>query len=498
MVRGTFVVGVIGACALVVFGLAVGGASGVAWGSPTGGSPFAGDVFTYDYDNTRSGDDVAATRIAGLSRNPAWNDDSLDGAVFGEPLVDDGTVYVATEADTVYAISLRTGAIRWKLQVGSAPRLAIVDSAPTLSGNCGDIDPLGITGTPVIDAKEGELFATEETVVGADSWRDVRHWLVAISLSSHRELWHRDADPPQANTTATYYIPAEQQRAAVTLAAGRLYVAFGGLDGDCGQYHGYVTSVPESGVGALDTYRVPTQREGAIWETNGIVVAPDGDLYVATGNGSSNSLADFDEGNAVVELSPALRRLGVWAPANWVQLNDKDWDLGSAGPIQVPGTRLLFVTGKPVSNGSVGYLMGEGRLGGIGHGAFTGPVCPSGGAFGADASDVVRSGSATRILIFVPCGSGTEALQIGAATRTFRRVWAPSTGSPNGPPIVAGGIVWALDWNGNELYGMDPATGRVIFERATDALDHFATPSVAESMMLVPTTGGVEAFRTAG
>ena len=58
----------------------------------------------------------------------------------------------------------------------------------------------------------------------------------------------------------------------------------------------------------------------------------------------------------------------------------------------------------------------------------------------------------------------------------FHRVWSPSFGSPNGPPIVAGGLVWALDWDGAALYGMNPLNGHVVVHRATDALDHFATP----------------------
>ena len=180
----------------------------------------------------------------------------------------------------------------------------------------------------------------------------------------------------------------------MTLANGRLYVAFGGLSGDCGQYHGYVVDSSIAGTGPLGVYRVPTQREGAIWETNGAVVSPKGDLYVATGNGSSNQLSDFDEGNSVVELSPTLHRLGYWAPSNWVQLNDDDWDLGSGGPISVPGTSLLFVAGKPSSSGDFGYLMREGHLGGIGHGAFTGRVCSGGGVFGAERLRRHRDGQA--------------------------------------------------------------------------------------------------------
>jgi polyvinyl alcohol dehydrogenase (cytochrome) len=458
----------------------------------------AGDLLTYDYDNSRSGHDPVDIAMKGLSASPAWNDNSLDGAVFGEPLVYGSAVYVATENDTLYAIAATTGKVLWKLHVGTAVSLSVVDSAPTLNSGCGDINPLGITGTPVIDPSSDEIFLAEETeTAGQSDWEHIRHFLVAISLVTHQELWNRDIDPPHGNSASHYYIPAEQQRPAVTLLGGRLYVPFGGLDGDCGQYHGYLVELPESGKGPLESYQVPTQREGAIWETNGSLVSPQGDLYVATGNGSSNNIAQYDEGNSVIELSPSLARLGSWAPGNWVQLNDEDWDLGSGGPIQVPGTSLLFVAGKPTQTASYGYLMREGHLGGIGKGAFTGEVCSSGGVFGADASDVLGSGNNARVLIYAPCGGATVALQVDASTMSFKRAWS-STGSPNGPPIVAAGLVWALDWDNGELYGMNPGTGDTVVRRATDPLNHFATPGVGDQMVFVPTQGGVESFRISG
>jgi outer membrane protein assembly factor BamB len=458
-----------------------------------------GDLLTYDYGNTRSGHDTVDPSVKSLSAKAAWDDDSLDGGVYAEPLVYGATVYVATENDSVYAIAAGSGKVLWHLHVGTSVSTSVVDSAPTLNAGCGDIDPLGITGTPVIDAATEEIFVAEETEPARQKgWQGIRHWLVAISLRSHRVLWHRDIDPPHGNNPSYYFIPAEQQRPAITFANGRLYVGFGGLAGDCGQYHGYVVDLPVSGTGPLGSYQVPAQREGAVWETNGAVVSPQGDLYVATGNGSSKTVADFDEGDAVVELSPALKRIGYWAPGNWVELNDHDADLGSAGPINVPGTSLLFVAGKPSSSGDYGYLMREGHLAGIGHGAYTGEACPGGGDFGADASDVIGTGKAAEVLIYAACGSGTEAFQVRTSPMAFHRVWSPSSGSPNGPPIVAGGLVWALDWDNALLYGMNPVNGHVLIRRSTDALEHFATPGVGDAMLLVPTASGVEAFRTAG
>ena len=456
-----------------------------------------GDLTTYGYGNARSDDDAVDPAISKLSEAPVW-DDSLGAGVYGQPLVYDATVYVGTEDDTIYAIGAKTGKVVWSVHVGTPATTSVVDSAPTLSSGCGDIDPLGITGTPVIDTAAGEIFAAEETEVGGDSWQDVQHWLVAVSLATHKELWHRQVDPPYGNQSNHYYIPAEQQRPALTLWDGRIYVEFGGLDGDCGQYHGYVVSVPVPGRGPLVSYQVPTQREGAIWGTGGAFVSSSGDLYVATGNGSSDSVSSYDEGNSVVELSPALVRLGYWAPSNWVQLNDDDWDLGSAGPVDVPGTSLLFVAGKPAANGSFGYLMQVSHLGGIGKGAFTGPLCLSGGAFGADATDVIGTGGRSRTYVYAPCGSGTVAVEVDASAMTFKRVWSASTGSPDGPPVVAGGLVWAFNWASGGLYGMGPATGQVVLERSTAALEHFATPSVGDGRLFVPTQDGVEAWGTSG
>jgi outer membrane protein assembly factor BamB len=457
--------------------------------------PSLGDLTTYGYGNARSGTDTVDPTIANLSYAPVW-DDSLGAAVYGQPLVYDATVYVGTENDVIYAIEATTGKVLWSLRVGDAVSTSLIDTAPTLSGGCGDISPLGVTGTPVIDTATNEIFVAEETEVGGDSWQDIQHWLVAVSLGTHLEIWHRQIDPPGGNDANHYYIPAEQQRPALTLLDGRIFVEFGGLDGDCGQYHGYVVDLPVSGNGALVSYQVPTQREGGIWGTAGAFVSSTGDLYIATGNGSSNSLSDYDEGNSVVELSPALSRIGYWAPSNWVQLNDQDWDLGSAGPVAIPGTSLLFVAGKPAANGSFGDLMKDSPLGGIGKGAFTGSLCLGGGAFGADATAVIGTGASSRTYVYAPCGSGTEAVEIDVSAMTFTRAWSPSTGAPNGSPIVAGGLVWALDWRAGSLFGMNPSTGQVVVRRSTGALGHFDTPAVGDAMLFVPTLNGVEAWTT--
>ncbi|HLZ56100.1 MAG TPA: PQQ-binding-like beta-propeller repeat protein, partial [Ktedonosporobacter sp.] len=71
-----------------------------------------------------------------------WNT-QLDGAVYTEPLAVGEHVLVATESNTLYALDRHTGQIQWHTTIASpVPRSALP---------CGNIDPLGITGTPVYD-----------------------------------------------------------------------------------------------------------------------------------------------------------------------------------------------------------------------------------------------------------------------------------------------------------------------------------------------------------
>ena len=502
----------VGACAAAT--LAAVASASISAGAAGSATPARslGSLTTYAYGNDRSGHDLVDPPIKGLSIIPAW-DVSMDGAVYGEPLIYKGMVYAGTENDSIYAVDAKTGVVAWKLHVGNPVPVTTVRLAPTIGATsmCGDIFQLGITSTPVIDTKTDELFAVEEAFLPpppaatrssspTSVWENIVFRLVAVSLRTphpRHVLWSRVIDPPHANHRSTYYIPAEQQHPALTLLDSRIYVEFGGLAGNCGQYHGFVVSAPISSPrGALGVYEVPSKREGGIWETGGAFVSHAGNLYLTTGSGSSNSATDFDEGNSVIELSPTLHRLGVWAPSNWVRLNHHHSDLGSASPISVPDSSLLFAAGEATGNRSLGDLMYERHLRGVGRGAFTAEVCASGGVFGSDASDVIGKGRSAKVYVYVPCSNGTQALVVDVRSKRFTRAWTPSRGSPDGPPIVAGGVVWVLAWNNAQLFGLSPTTGRVLFQRDADAQVNFATPSVGDGMVIIPSQDGVQAWST--
>ena len=248
----------------------------------------------YDGNPARTG--VATGVPAAGPLTTAWSA-QLDGAVYGQPLVVGDEVIAATENDSVYALNRVTGKTIWRTNVGPpVPRSAL--------HGCGNIFPLGITGTPVYDAGNGLVYAVAETT-------GYHHMLVGVSAATGAVKLHRDLDIP---TTANQ--PAfNQQRPALAINGGRVYAAFGGLAGDCGAYQGSVVSAPLAGNGPLAQWKTPTSREGAIWGTAGPVTGPNGALWVATGNGAAGAGDHYDGSDSVTELSPALQRIAFFAPS---------------------------------------------------------------------------------------------------------------------------------------------------------------------------------------
>ena len=365
----------------------------------------------------------------------------VDGAVYAEPVVAAGRVVVATENDSLYAFDT-SGRMRWHVKLGS----------PVAGGDlpCGDIDPSGITGTPAIDA--GVVYAVTLEP-------PAHHMLVAVDLATGAVRWRRAVDPPGADASV------EQQRAALAVANGRVYVAYGGLFGDCGNYNGWVVGVSAAHpAAALSAYRVPSAREAGIWAPSGPAVDARGSLYVSTGNGVSSS---FDFGNAVIRLSPTLARQDFFAPPNAAQLNGTDGDLGSTGPLLLPGDRVAVV-GK---NG-IGYIASTTHLGGVGGQLQSRSLCGGEGAFGGLA---YANGD-----VYVPCTNGLVALRAS----DLGPLWSGPSFTA-GAPIVAGAAVWVVDTDSGTLYALDARTGTVRFHARIGDTAHFATPAAAGGRIYV-------------
>jgi len=404
---------------------------------------------TYGRDVARSG--VAAGVATPGALTVSWRV-RLDGAVYGQPLLVGALVIAATENDSVYGLDQATGQVAWRTHVGTPVPLA---SLP-----CGNIDPLGITGTPVYDQASGLVYAVAET-------SGYHHVLVGISVRDGSLLLERDIPTPDGQPRY------DQQRPGLSIQGGRVYVAFGGLYGDCGPYRGSVVGIPLSGAGPLISYVVPTAREGAIWGTSGPVTGPDGTMYVSVGNGSVTSTR-FDGSDAVTALSPDLKRTGVFAPSTWREDNDSDLDLGSTQPALLPDGMLL-ADGKS----GTAYLVSAAHLGGVGGQVTQAQVCP---AFGAAAVQ----GS----IVYEPCEQGGLAA-IDTTGNQIHVRWRGPAGAW-GSPVVGGGAVWVTDWNAGTLYELDQTTGaaRGSLSLGT-ALPHFSSMSMTGSHAFLGTMEGM-------
>jgi outer membrane protein assembly factor BamB len=412
------------------------------------------DWTTYHKNNARTGfvaDMPDPTAFANLWKQP------LDGAVYAEPLVIGGEVIVVTENDTFYALDAQTGQIEWRTNVGRPVPLSDLP--------CGNIDPLGITGTPVYDPQTGLVFAVAEIQGPA-------HVLIGVDVKTGQVKVRRVIDPPSIDPRAY------QQRPALVLSGGRVYIAFGGLYGDCSDYRGLVVALRTDGTGTLLTYQVPTPREGGIWEPAGPTVDAQGNLYVSVGNGAVTQ-GSWDHSDSVLKLSPTLHLEDAFAPQRWQQDNADDLDLSSMGPVFLPDG-LLFIQGKS----NQGYLLHADHLGGIGGQIQTISVCAAGAYGGAAVNGQVA---------FIPCADGLREIRLGSGANLLTGWQAPR--QVTGSPVIGGNTVYRLDPGGGMLYALDAATGSVRATVSVGTTSRFATPTLFQNTIFVGTMTGTVAVR---
>jgi outer membrane protein assembly factor BamB len=419
--------------------------------SPTAASPPAApatsspdaDWPAYDRTAERSGVSVSSP-VPGVVRQ-SWTA-SVDGAVYAQPLVVGSEVIVATENDSVYALSASSGAVMWTRHLASA----VTAGLP-----CGNINPSGITGTPVADPATGRLWLVTFTAQPAS-----RHTLWELDLATGRTLWQRPIDVAGSDPRA------QQQRGALTLLGSRVYVPFGGLYGDCSDYKGRVVGAPVSGSGPVVSFTTPNQRQAGIWAPAG-ESARDGSLYVATGNGTPYN--QVDDSDSVLRLSPGLAVQDRFTPANFAALSAADLDLGSTAPALLPDG-LIFQIGKQ----GTGYVLDGSRLGGTGGELASSDLCE--GGFGGDAVD----GST----VVFSCYTSLRAIEVTSAGQ-IRILWSV-TGYAAGPPIIAGGVAWDVSRAGL-LSGFRLSDGKPVFSTTTaPVVTDFPSLSASGSRLIVP------------
>jgi outer membrane protein assembly factor BamB len=395
-----------------------------------------------------------------LPLHRAWSD-KLDGAVWSEPVIGDRLLVAGTEHNVVYGINTRTGAILWHQDLGTPE--------PGSDEPCGDIDPIGITGSPVYDPSEGLFYVVTTT-------GDGHHTLWALSASGRRE-WHRNVDPDHGRDSN-----AEQQRGGLLVVGNRVIVTYGAHAGDCGNYVGLAVSVPVWGQGPTRYYAVPNARQSGMWSPAGPTEAYDGNILTATANGSNRTGGKWDHSDGVIELNPrTMHYVRGWAPSNWEQGDADDLSLGSTSPVQVAGD--YVVGGK---RGEVWLL--KPSLGGV-----NGQLDTLGGDDFCNAFGGIAAVGNTAIL---PCKNFSKPHSILAVTVSNGKLHTKwDTSGLYGSPVIAGNRVFVADLDSGDLKVLSLKTGHLVASIPVGSFATFPSEVVDGNHVFVPTLTGITAIR---
>ena len=271
---------------------------------------------------------LTKTAAAGMVATPGFTG-TFSGAMTASPLYWQngpggvGLLIAATTGNDVYALNENTGAMVWMKNIGSSPQ----DSG----AGCGGVHPIGIESTGVIDPASSTLF-----VAGAIGTATIsRHEVHALNLMDGTEKtgWPVDVATAPPSGSMTFMPQPANQRSALSLLNGVVYIAYGGHVGDCGPYHGWVIGINASNPAMKGGWATGGQGEG-IWAAGGM--ASDGTgIFAATGNRTGGGGSTHQDSEAVVKITGMGTRADTWYPSRWQAMDSADADLGAINPIYV-------------------------------------------------------------------------------------------------------------------------------------------------------------------
>lgn len=466
------------------------GGTGTASGGSTGSAGATGSTGSVlERNNHPSRDGLflqpsitkAAAMAAAKTKDAAFAA-SFTGNMWASPLFaangpsGKGVFIAVTTGNDVIAMDEKDGHVVWTKNIGSSPT-ANQSGSPT----CGNIHPLGILSTPVIDATNRKVY-----VAGAIGTTSImRHEIHALSLDDGSDAatggWPVNVSALSAGSLTFMAANAYQnQRGALSLVNGILYVTYGGHVGDCGAYHGWVVAA-DTTASPVATGAWATGGQGeAIWAAGG--TASDGNgVVVMTGNNTArvSTHADSEELIRLTGLAKADKSdTNVFYPTSWQSMDSGDYDLGSSSPIyvEVPGATpsSYFIA---ISKDGHLNLVDNKKFGGMGGQVVDFSVAASGmsihnvpatytTAMGTYVTFGIDSGA--KCPTGMPSGKVIMSVLIPAGSPPAPKVaWCATLGTPVTAPIVTtsdgknDAIVWYI--NSGKLTGVDGDTGAAVY-----------------------------------
>jgi PQQ enzyme-like repeat protein len=438
------------------------------------------------------------TAAANLRRDLNFNG-TISGSVYAQPLyIENGPggaamIIVATETNHVYALNATTGNVIWQRYVGAAVTSGLL---------CGNINPLGITGTPVVDLASRSLFF-DAMLAGAT----IKHLIFSLDVDTGatRSGWPVNVNAKARFNGLPFVSAIQNQRGALALVNGILYVPYSGHFGDCGAYRGWVIGVPVNNPSSVTAWAT-SAIGGGIWGHGG-VASGGTNMFVVTGN-TFQTAGQWGGGEAIIRLRSGPVFTGnpsdYWAPTNWLDLDNGDTDLGGCGPVLISvnhatPSQLVLALGKD----GKAYLLNRNNLGGI-----TAPVASAQVATSVrgQAAATYRTGQGTYFAFRATNGAICAYRITSTNPPTIVPAWNVAQSGQGSPWVTTTNgtgnvIVWAANsGNGDQrLRGFNGDTGAIVYagggaNELMSGTSKWNTGIVARGRMYFAGTNKVYAF----
>jgi PQQ-like domain len=393
-------------------------------------------------------------RLSGLSSKTAkklrlrWSR-KLDGAIIASPLYARETLFVETEAGSIYALRPRDGAVRWRRTLGVVA-----------TRDCGT---WGLTSTGAVDLARSALYA-----ISADGL------LHSLTLAAGRER------PGWPVGITNGHADGEYVWGGLRLLKGTVYVPvasycdIAGSDGHVADGRLVAVDVRRARVtGAFDP--VPGDGNlGGIWGWGGVSVDPAGKtLWTGIGNSHvydpvCSCYTDTAAlGDSMVKLNPGLHVLDSYRPKGFPPTGDLDW---GSSPLLFQPAGCPPLAAANNKNGWM-YVWNRNRLG---HGPRRGF-----GGLGDGLSPFVGQPSYSPPLRMIfeshvfdtrggkKIGDGIVGYYIDRHCRLQRR-WLTSVGNgQEPPPLVASDVIFAPGGDAGGYTALAARTGRPLWRFPT-------------------------------
>jgi hypothetical protein len=456
----------------------------------------------------------------------------VDGYAYAQPLyvpnlsingAMHNVVVVATEMDSVYAFdadaNLNPCVPLWHTSLVPPGSQALMTPSPAMP-NVTIVPWIGITGTPVIDANSKTLYvAAASTSSNSGVNPTYSEKLYALDLATGLPVIQPNgkefSTPVLASLGAAFSPLVENQRAALLLDNGNVYVAFGGYESQ-DNYHGWLLEYSAASMAPLGAFNVtPVTGQGGIWQSGGGPAADaTHNVFVVTGDGPFNlnaSQPSYGDSFLRFATSNGLSVSDYFSPCNQATLQASGLDVGASAPLLLDVTNAAASAAHLMIGGSKGgtlYVVSRDRLGGYncpdslsgvqtvttGNAVFGTPIFWNNSVYVAPANEALQSFSMSNTTLSLTPSGAVSPEKLGP-------LGATPTISANG---TGNAIVWLIDASGtnailrafdasnlsSEIYNSSTMASRDTAGLAVK----FTVPTVANGKVYIGTQGELDVY----